>query len=236
MSKVTGIIPARYDSSRFPGKPLIDLAGKSMIQRVYEQCQKCNTLDKVIVATDDQRILEHVELFGGNVAMTKSEHQSGTDRCAEVVAHYDDFDYIVNIQGDEPIINPQQIDDLVNFITKDKTRAIATQCGAFADLRDVQNPNVVKVEKKDDLALNFHRNVPENLKSKTIYHHIGLYAFKHETLKQLCLLKPSKNEQLYSLEQLRWIDHGYPIHICLTKFKNLAIDLPSDVDKILKLL
>jgi len=234
--KVLGIIPARYDSSRFPGKPLIDLAGKSMIQRVYQQCKKCELLDEVIVATDDQRILEHVELFGGNVTMTKTSHQSGTDRCAEVIEHYDDFDYVVNIQGDEPIINPKQIDDLINFIAADETRNIATQCGTFNNLKDIQNPNVVKVEKLDDLALDFHRKLPTRLKSKTIYHHIGLYAFKSETLKQVSKLKPSANEQLHSLEQLRWLDNEYLINICTTIYQNVSIDSPNDVDKILKLL
>lgn len=236
MSKTIGIIPARYDSTRFPGKPLIDLAGKSMIQRVYEQCEKCELLSKVIVATDDLRILEHVEMFGGNVTMTKPEHQSGTDRCAEVIAHYDNFDYVVNIQGDEPIINPKQIDDLIRFICADEARTIATQCGTFIDLSDIKNPNVVKVEKENNLALGFHRKLPQILQSKTIYHHIGLYAFKSDTLKELTKLKPSANEQLHKLEQLRWLDNDYEINICTTEFKNLSIDSPHDVDKILKLL
>lgn len=244
--KKLGIIPARYASSRFPGKALIDINGKSMIQRVYEQAMHCKNLDQVVVATDDERIFNHLIKIGAAVLMTSIEAQSGTDRCAELADTpiFAEFDFIINIQGDEPFIQPTQIDKVVNFLEKNESIGIATLAKKIDDLDSLLNPNVVKVVfGKNNKALYFSRStIPylrgiekrDWLEKGNFYKHIGLYGFKREILLELAKLKPSKLELTESLEQLRWLENGYSIGVELTELETQGIDTPEDLEKVLK--
>ncbi|WFB65265.1 3-deoxy-manno-octulosonate cytidylyltransferase [Sphingobacterium sp. WM] len=241
--KVIGIIPARYDSTRFPGKPLIDIAGISMIQRVYNQVKHAASLSEVVVATDDQRIFDHVKSFAGNVVMTKKDHQSGTDRCAEVISNISGFDIAVNIQGDEPFIDPQQIDLLVSCFQNPEVQ-IATLVRPITEIEDLENINKPKVVLNlNQEALYFSRqpipflrgkNIQDWLKNETYYNHIGIYGFKVDTLKKIASLPISKLETAESLEQLRWLDNGYKIKTAISNHINDAIDTPEDLKAILK--
>ena len=238
--KSLGIIPARFTSSRFPGKPLVKIGQKTMIQRVYEQCLKSSALDDVIVATDDQRIFDHVISFGGNVKMTSADHPSGTDRIAEVAREMDDFDLIVNIQGDEPFIRPEQIENVLSVFDKNKKVGIATGVRPIDEVADIHNPNVVKVVfDKNGKALFFSRSpIPflrnekkENWQTIHFYKHIGMYAFRRETLLEITQLPPSRLEQLESLEQLRWLENGLDIFVTQLPFDSFGIDTPEDVEQ-----
>lgn len=240
---VIGVIPARYDSSRFPGKPLVVIDGKSMIQRVYEQCLKSISINKLIVATDDQRIADHVRLFGGNVTLTSNKHQSGTDRCAEVADNYHEFDILINIQGDEPMINPNQIDLLCKCFDNPQA-SIATLVKKIGSNDELFNENTPKVIlNKNSEAILFSRTAIPFLRGKarenwiekyTFYKHIGIYGFKTETLKILSNLPLSALESAEALEQLRWIENGYRIHAAITDHESQAIDTPEDLEKLLK--
>ncbi len=241
--KVIGIIPARYDSTRFPGKPLVDIAGMTMIQRVYNQVKHAASLNEVVVATDDQRIFDHVKSFAGNVVMTSKDHQSGTDRCAEVINNISGFDIAINIQGDEPFIDPQQIDLLVSCFqrTEVEIATLVRPINELADLENVNKPKVVLNQKNE--ALYFSRqpipymrgtDIKEWLSKETYYNHIGIYGFKVETLKDLAKLPISKLEKTESLEQLRWLDNGYRIQTAISNHINDAIDSPEDLQDILK--
>lgn len=241
--KVLGVIPARYASTRFPGKPLVDIQGKTMIQRVYEQAMKAKSLSKVIVATDDERIFNHVQSFKGEVMMTSNVHQSGTDRCAEVINQLSSeaFDAVVNIQGDEPFIDPSQIDSVVEVLKKEQFM-IATLAKRIYNEGVIHNPNIVKaVFSSEGKALYFSRspipylrNTPtdEWLSKGEFYKHIGLYAYKSSVLKEIALLPPSRLEQLESLEQLRWLENGYAIGIAETDLETIGIDTPEDLLKV----
>ncbi|MES2780315.1 MAG: 3-deoxy-manno-octulosonate cytidylyltransferase [Bacteroidota bacterium] len=235
---IIGIIPARYASTRFPGKPLIDLGGKSMIQRVYEQCLKADSLSDVIVATDDERIAEHVKQFGGKVEITSDQHQSGTDRCAEVIQRYSGLcDAIINIQGDEPFINPQQINALANVFHQPHTQ-LASMRKKLIGEADVQNPNVVKVVSNHlGDALYFSRSpIPYRRNPEaqiTYYKHIGIYGYRKETLLEITQLPLGNLELAENLEQLRWIEKGYRITLVDTDMENIAIDSPEDVKQAL---
>lgn len=241
--KVIGIIPARYDSTRFPGKPLVDIAGISMIQRVYNQVKHAASLSEVVVATDDQRIFDHVKSFAGNVVMTKKDHQSVTDRCAEVISNISGFDIAVNIQGDEPFIDPQQIDLLVSCFQNPEVQ-IATLVRPITEIEDLENINKPKVVLNlNQEALYFSRqpipflrgkNIQDWLKNETYYNHIGIYGFKVDTLKKIASLPISKLETAESLEQLRWLDNGYKIKTAISNHINDAIDTPEDLKAILK--
>ena len=241
--KTLGVIPARYASTRFPGKPLVDIRGKSMIQRVYEQAKKTTSIKRVIVATDDKRIFDHVRTFGGEVMMTSTEHRSGTDRCAEIAAQMTDFEIVINIQGDEPFIQPQQIDLTVSPLLKNKKAQIATLAKKITDLKMLRDPNIVKVVcNLNRQALYFSRNPipyvrnesPENwLETGQFYKHIGLYAFKSSVLQEVAQLEPSSLEKLESLEQLRWLENGYQIDISFTSQETIGIDRPEDLKQIL---
>lgn len=243
--RVLGIIPSRYESSRFPGKPLVDLQGKSMIRRVYEGASKSKLLTDLVVATDDQRIADEVNSFGGKVLMTAGHHQSGTERCGEVIETYSDYDVVINIQGDEPLINPDQIDKLLlAFVQPDVL--IGTLVKKMSSLEDIRNPNRIKVV-LDDVSngVYFSRspiphiaNVPheEWLNNATFYKHIGVYAWKLTTLKELIQLHPTQLEKQESLEQLRWIYHGYAIRCIETDIETPNIDVPEDVEHVLKFL
>ncbi len=241
--KILGIIPARYASTRFPGKPLVDIAGKSMIQRVYEQAKKCSSLTEVIVATDDERIFDHVNQFGGLATITSDQHQSGTDRCAEVASNYREYQAIINIQGDEPFIDPQQITKVANCFIDTYTQ-IATLIKKINTIEELYNPNSPKVivNKKVE-AIYFSRSALPHvrghetadwLKHFTYYKHIGIYGYRADILQQLTQLPVSLLEKAESLEQLRWIENGYRIKVAETELETQAIDTPDDLIKLVK--
>ncbi len=235
---ILGIIPARYSSSRFPGKPLVDIAGKSMIQRVYEQAKKCVHLTEVIVATDDVRIYDHVLAFGGMVIMTSPDHQSGTDRCAEVALQHPQYDVIINIQGDEPYIDPEQISKLAACFNNADTQ-IATLVKKVQSEQELFNPNSPKVViNKLSEAVYFSRSPlphirgqePQNwLNYYTYFKHIGIYGYRADILQQVTKLPVSSLEKAESLEQLRWIENGYRIKVAETELETFAVDTPEDL-------
>lgn len=243
-----GIIPARYASTRFPGKPLADMNGKTMIQRVYEQVK--DILDTVFVATDDERIEATVKAFGGQVVMTSSDHKSGTDRCYEAYTKTESgYEVIVNIQGDEPFIHPSQIETLKSCFT-DKNVEIATLVKPFAADGDFEstlfNPNSPKVVlNKNSEAMYFSRSVipylrgkehTEWLRSQAYYKHIGLYAYRADVLREITQLPQSPLELAESLEQLRWLENGYRIKVGITNQETIGIDTPEDMQKALEFL
>ena len=239
---ILGIIPARYASTRLPGKPLLDIGGKTMIQRVYEQCVKCELLTDVVIATDDQRIADHARTFGAQVVLTSAEHQSGTDRCAEAVSKLPGkYSVVINIQGDEPFIDPEQINTLIKCF-EDNSVTIASLYKQLPREQDAQFPNVVKVVLNQmGNALYFSRSVIPYRRSPdasiNYYKHIGLYGYRTDTLLELTRLKPTMLEMAESLEQLRWLESGYSIRMCETHLETLSIDTPNDlllVEKYLK--
>lgn len=244
-----GIIPSRYASTRFPGKPLANIGGKTMIQRVYEQASKA--LEHVYVATDDERIAENVNSFGGNVVMTSKDHKSGTDRCSEAIRKITSeelnlkFDVVINIQGDEPFIKPEQI-RLLKSCFEDETVQIATLTKDITEKDDIFNSNVVKVVRnKESRAIYFSRsplpfirNEPaENWHNVFLFQkHLGIYAYRVPILKEITALSPSSLELAESLEQNRWLENGYSIYVETTSFETVAIDTPDDLEKAKKLL
>lgn len=242
---ILGVIPARYGSSRFPGKPLIDIKGKSMIQRVYEQAKKSHKLKEMLVATDDKRVFDHVMAFGGNVVMTAVNHPSGTDRCYEALKKAGkEFKYVINIQGDEPFIDPSQI-DLLAKLCDGKTELATLMIPV--DSHDVLfDPGEVKITMNNQSeALYFSREVIPHIKGvdKKLWHknfqyyrHVGMYAYRVDILKEITKLVPSELEKAESLEQLRWLENGYKIKLAITDFDSHCIDTPADVDKVLKLM
>ena len=232
---IVGIIPARYESSRFPGKPLAMISGKSMIQRVYEQAKKATNLTEVYVATDDERIIKEVETFGGQVIMTAKEHLNGTSRCAEALEILNkSFNYIINIQGDEPLINPLQINELASLFL-DEHAEIITQVAIETDLSLLENKNIVKaILDKDCYAIDFKRKLSEStLVSSSFFRHVGIYGFKTDVLKKIVQLTPTKNELEEHLEQLRWIDNKFIIKSGITKYKSISIDTKEDLRKVI---
>ena len=231
--KVVGIIPSRYKSSRFPGKPLAEILGKSMIQRVYEQCKKATSLSDVIVATDDERIFNHVLGFSGNVIMTSAAHPSGTDRCNEVVqTSTEKYDIAINIQGDEPYINPEQIDQVASLFSSAEV-SIATLAKKIEDESLITDINCPKaIFDTNGIALNFCRTVSNFSPEKAYFRHIGIYGYLTKTLAEICELPPSENEVKECLEQLRWLDNGYKIKVGITTFESLSVDTPEDIIKI----
>ncbi|MCK4663831.1 MAG: 3-deoxy-manno-octulosonate cytidylyltransferase [Bacteroidales bacterium] len=239
-----GIIPARYASTRFPGKPLINIKGKTMIQRVYEQSSKA--FETVLVATDDERIEKAVTGFGGKVIMTSEKHKSGTDRCNEAIEKYsissgNKYDVIVNIQGDEPFIQPEQLDK-IKFCFNSQEIQIATLVKKIEDIDDIFNPNKPKVIfNKNKEAIYFSRSPipyirnykePDWLNNHVFYKHIGLYAYRIDVLKKITQLKQSSLEIAESLEQLRWIENGYKIKIEITEYESISIDTIEDLEKL----
>lgn len=235
--RVTGIIPSRYASTRFPGKPLADIGGKTMIRRVYEQASQSKLLSEVIVATDDERIFKEVESFGGKVVMTSTEHKNGTERCAEVAAKID-ADVIINIQGDEPFIEPVQIDLLADCFNEVDTQ-IATLIRKIDWDDELRNPSRIKVvlNKKNE-AMYFSRSIIPNPISKQhfdeleFYLHIGIYGFRKEVLMELVKLPPTPLEGTESLEQLRWLENSYRIKCKETSHISISIDTPQDLENL----
>lgn len=242
--KTLGIIPARFASTRFPGKPLIDIYGKSMIQRVYEQACSSSSLDSVVIATDDDRIIAEVKRFGGEYALTRTDHQSGTDRCAEVALQRPGFDIVINIQGDEPYIDPVQIDLLSSCFTDEEVK-LATLIKRIHSDDELFNNNIPKVViNSRQEAIYFSRHTIPYIRSTTqenwltahqFYKHIGIYGYTTATLLEITKLKPSSLELAESLEQLRWIENGYKIQTKVTDMETIAIDTPQDLEKIIRL-
>ena len=238
--RVVGIIPARYNSTRFPGKPLALIKGKTMIRRVCEQAWK-SRLDAVVVATDDVRIADEVMSFGGQYVLTDPNHRSGTDRCREAMDLLENqYDAVVNIQGDEPFIDPKQINQVIELINRDDT-LLASLAKRIVDENELFSPNTVKVVMdKLDNALYFSRNpIPfmrnldheEWLKNGVFHKHIGIYAYKAEVLRQIAEMQPTALEISESLEQLRWLENGLSIRMGVTESENVSIDLPSDIER-----
>lgn len=236
--KILALIPARYASTRFPAKALADINGKSMIRRVYEQARQADSLSRVVVATDDERILAHVLDFGGEVVMTGTHHQSGTDRCQEALTVLgESFDYVVNIQGDEPFIQPRQIDLLTSVL--DSTTELATLVKAITDPQVLFNPNSPKVVvSQTGEALYFSRQpIPYQrdrpsadwLAHHRYFKHIGLYAYRTDILAQITQLAPSLLERAEALEQLRWLENGFRIRVVETDLESYGVDTPEDL-------
>lgn len=231
--KAIGIIPSRYASTRLPGKPLIDILGKSMIQRVYEQCKKSNSLSKLIVATDDKRIYAHVLSFGGEAVMTSKAHKTGTERCNEVVQNLNEhIDVIINIQGDEPFINPLQIEEIISLFNDSEVQ-IGTLAKKIDDVKILSDRNTPKaIFDKEQNAINFCRKISKISKENIYYKHIGIYAYKKNVLEEICRLPKSQNEIQEQLEQLRWLDNNCKIKVGITNFDSLSIDTANDIEKI----
>lgn len=241
--KILGIIPARFASTRFPGKPLADIAGKSMIQRVYDQALKAKSLTRVVVATDDERILSHVLAFGGEAFMTDENHPSGTDRCFEALQKSGGagkYDYVINIQGDEPFIDPDTIDQMSKLL--DFKTEIATAVKKISDYETLFDPNVVKavltIRKQ---CLYFSRQTvpyvrgyePETwLEHGEFFKHLGLYAYRSDVLEQISHIPTSILENTEKLEQLRWLGFGYKIYAIVTEHESIGVDTPEDLEKL----
>ncbi len=243
--KILGIIPARFASTRFPEKALVNIGGKSMVQRVYEQASKAPSLSNVVVATDHPKIFDHVTAFGGQVVMTSEQHQSGTDRCMEVLEKLGgDYDFIVNIQGDEPFIQPEQIELLTSVLSKETQ--LATLAKKITDEETLFNPNTPKLIWNDQQealyfsrqTIPFLRGIPKEewLQRHTFYKHIGIYAYRQDILKKITQLKLSSLEQSEALEQLRWLENGYKIKVAVTELETIGIDTPDDLKKIAHLI
>ena len=237
--KFMAIIPARYASTRFPGKPLAILGGKTVIQRVYEQVS--SVLNEVYVATDDERIQQTVEAFGGRVVMTRSDHKSGTDRIEEAATKIGaDADVIINVQGDEPFIQPSQIETLMHLFDNPSTQ-IGTLGKHFESIEAVENPNSPKIViDNQGFALYFSRSVIPYIRGKAhdewfgeypFLKHLGIYAYRREVLAEVTQLPQSSLEKAESLEQLRWLQNGYRIRVGLTDMETIGIDTPEDLTR-----
>ncbi len=243
MKRIIGIIPARFGSTRFPGKPLIQIQGKSMIQRVYEQARKSACLQQVCVATDHEEIARHVHSFGGNVVLTSTEHHSGTDRCYEaLIKTGETFSHLINIQGDEPFIDPSQIDVLAGLCAGETE--IGTLMIPVHSEEILFDPGEVKIVCTSAMeALYFSREVIPHLKGldRKIWHahhpyfrHVGMYAYRSDILKKIVDLPPSQLESAESLEQLRWLEAGYKIKLAITEHDSHCIDTPEDIEKVMR--
>ncbi len=244
--KVLGVIPSRYQSTRFPGKPLADIMGKSMIFRVYEQVSKSHLVNELVVATDDDRIADHVKNFGGHVMMTSENHVNGTSRCLEVLENFNDrgeeFDVVVNIQGDEPFIQPEQIDQIVCLFS-DNVTEIASLASRITTEKDLFDPNVVKVvmdPKGNALyfsrqTIPFVRGIEQEawLDKNSFYKHVGIYAYRYIILKKINTLEPTPLEESEKLEQLRWLENDFVIRLGITDYKGVGIDTPEDITKLI---
>ncbi len=258
--KTIGIIPARYGSTRFPGKPLAEIRGRSMIWHVYQRCLKAKSLDQLLVATDDRRIFDHVTAFGGLAVMTSRKHKSGTDRIAEALGKLgtrkpvlsstrragfrndSKFEIIINIQGDEPLIDPKAIDLLTKAMSDNKSIEMATLAGSFNDKEDLLSPNTAKVAADaQGYALYFSRAVIPGRRggALTLSHylkHIGIYAYRRDTLLKLISWPQSALEKAEKLEQLRALEHGIKIKLINTGYRPQAVDTPADLVRINKAL
>jgi 3-deoxy-manno-octulosonate cytidylyltransferase (CMP-KDO synthetase) len=242
LAKVVVVIPARYGSTRLPGKPLVLLAGKSMIQRVYERAKMAQRADRVIVATDDERIVKAVQEFGGEARMTRTEHRTGTERVAEVAAR-EAGDVFVDVQGDEPLLDPEAIDVAVNSLLEDPPASIGTVATPIKTPGDIMDPNVVKtVLDFDGNAIYFSRApipwVRDTASKLAVRHlkHLGLYVFQREALLEYPTLPVGELERIEQLEQLRWMENGWKIRVAEVEHDAVSVDVPEDVARVEKLL
>jgi 3-deoxy-manno-octulosonate cytidylyltransferase (CMP-KDO synthetase) len=240
--KVVVVIPARYGSTRLPGKPLVSLNGQPMIQRVYARAKSARRVDRVIVATDDDRIVKAVTSFGGEARMTRADHRTGTERVAEVAAHVEG-DVFVNVQGDEPLLDPVAVDTAVAALLEDPGAAVATVATPIKVPGDIMDPNVVKVVLDfDDNALYFSRApipwVRDTGNTIQVRHlkHLGLYVFQREALLEYPTLPQGELERIEQLEQLRWMENGTKIRVAEVEHDAISVDVPEDVARVEKLL
>jgi 3-deoxy-manno-octulosonate cytidylyltransferase (CMP-KDO synthetase) len=241
-AKIVIVIPARYGSTRLPGKPLVLLAGKPMVQRVYERAKMAKSASRVIVATDDERIVKAVEAFGGEARMTRPDHRTGTERIAEVAAH-SEGDVFVNVQGDEPLLDPQAVDTAVSSLLEDPPAAIATVAVPIKTPSDIMDPNVVKtVLDFDGNALYFSRApipwVRDTTAHQIVRHlkHLGLYVFQRDALLEYPTLPQGELERIEQLEQLRWMENGWKIRVAEVEHDAVSVDVHADVERVEKLL
>jgi 3-deoxy-D-manno-octulosonate cytidylyltransferase len=239
---VLAVIPARYASARLPGKPLAMIAGKPMIQHVFERVKKCETVSRVVVATDDQRIVAAVDAFGGEAVLTRADHLTGTDRVAEVAAHIQAEIY-VNVQGDEPLVDPGTVDAVVAAMLEDDSIQIGTPCSAITRQADIMDPNVTKVVRDfEGNGLYFsHAPIPwvrDTGDTVTAQHwkHIGIYAFRRDVLLEIPTLPPGELERVEKLEQLRWLENGFHIRVVETDYDAVSVDVPADIDRVERIL
>jgi 3-deoxy-manno-octulosonate cytidylyltransferase (CMP-KDO synthetase) len=242
LGQVIVVIPARYGATRLPGKPLVSLAGQPMIQRVYERAKLAKTASRVIVATDDERIRTAVESFGGEARMTRSDHRTGTERVAEVAAHVEG-DIFVDVQGDEPLLDPIAVDTAVKALLEEPRAAVATVATPIKTPGDIMDPNVVKaVLDFDDNALYFSRApipwVRDSTSPIQVRHmkHLGLYVFQRDSLLDYPTLPQGELERIEQLEQLRWLENGVKIRVAEVEHDAVSVDVPEDVPRVEKLL
>ena len=241
-SEIVIVIPARYGSARLPGKPLVPLAGTAMIQRVYERAKLSKRANRVIVATDDDRIVKAVEGFGGEARMTRSEHRTGTERVAEVAAHTDG-QVFVNVQGDEPLLDPDSVDAAINALLEEPAASVATVATPIKLPADIMDPNVVKtVLDFDENALYFSRapipwvrDTGGKVQARHLKH-LGLYVFQRDALLEYPTLPQGTLEKIEQLEQLRWLENGWKIRVAEVEHDSVSVDIPEDVARVEKLL
>lgn len=239
---VLAVVPARYASVRFPGKPLAPIAGRPMIQQVVERVRQAGQVSRVLVATDDPRIVKAVEAFGGEAILTRADHSNGTDRVAEVAAHVPAQIY-VNVQGDEPLIDPGTIDAVVSAMLEDDSVQLATPCVAIGEPNDIMDPNVVKVVRDfDGNAIYFSRapipwirDTSANVEARH-WKHLGLYGYRRDALLEYPTLPPGDLERVEQLEQLRWLENGFRIRVVETDYDAVSVDVPADVERVEALL
>jgi 3-deoxy-manno-octulosonate cytidylyltransferase (CMP-KDO synthetase) len=243
-SRILIVIPARYASTRFPGKPLVLISGISLIERVYRICKRVSGNPKVVVATDDRRIERHVSEFGGEVMMTRRNHPSGTDRVAEVARRFP-HEVVINVQGDEPLLQPQVIQKLATTLLKDKSLAMATLAHSIATPKDYMDPNVVKVViTKGGHALYFSRSPIPHIREvrsqksevKNCLRHVGIYAFRRDFLFQYVRWPQTFLEKAEKLEQLRALENGVGVRVLKTNYHAIGVDVPADIRKIERIL
>lgn len=240
MGKTAIIIPARYGSSRLEGKPLLKVAGKSVIQWVYEKAKASKYADMIIVATDDERIYNEVKSFGGEVEMTSVDHKCGSDRIMEVVSRHPEIAYICNLQGDEPLIKPESIDEVIKNVKEDEQADISTLIRILTDDEEINNPNLVKcVIDKNNFALYFSRSkIPyeRNTGIAKFYGHLGIYGYKRAALEAMTTLEQTPLEKTESLEQLRALENGMKIKTSIVDFVPVGIDTREDLEKFKKII
>ena len=233
--KFLGVIPSRYASTRLEGKALKDICGHTMIEWVYKRT-KLSNLDEVVVATDDERIYKEVERFGGKAILTSKEHENGTSRIAEVCTKYEDYDVIVNVQGDEPLIEPEMINSIINSFKEDDTISMSTLKYKIDTMEEIENPNYVKViTDKKGYALYFSRSVipyPRKLDIQNYYKHVGIYGYKRDFVVEYAKMEPTPLELSESLEQLRALENGYRIKVMETPYKIIGVDTQEELEKV----
>lgn len=233
--KFLGVIPSRYASTRLEGKPLKDICGHTMIEWVYKRT-KLSNLDEVVVATDDERIYKEVERFGGKAILTSKEHENGTSRIAEVCTKYEDYDVIVNVQGDEPLIEPEMINSIINSFKEDDTISMSTLKYKIDTMEEIENPNYVKViTDKKGYALYFSRSVipyPRKLDIQNYYKHVGIYGYKRDFVVEYAKMESTPLELSESLEQLRALENGYRIKVMETPYKIIGVDTQEELEKV----